>query len=386
VTGDTPPKSRPEYCGSAFPFIKPTDMKVGRRYTLSCEEGYSEEAHEKYKKKLIPEGSTAVVTIGSIGQKLTLIHAPCFVNQAVNAVIPDLEKFDTKYVFYLLKHNLHLVKNADTGASSGRENVSKSNFSSIEVLATLDKHEQERVAAALDSFDSAIENNRRRIELLEEIARQLYQEWFVKFRFPGRGVGVSSGVPLGWRTRPLAEMAEVNKASLGAKDKPEKIQYIDIASVETGLILGATKMPYVEAPGRARRLVQHGDVIWSCVRPNRRSYSLMWEPDEDVVVSTGFAVLTAKSVPFSYLYFATTSDEFVAYLTSRATGAAYPAVSGRDFEEASLLCPSSEMLQKFDEKCLPNLELRSKLILQNAHLTEARDALLPKIMSGALAV
>ena len=156
VTGDTPPKSRPEYYGSAFPFIKPTDMKVGFRYTLSYEESYSEDAYEKYKNKLIPEGSTAVVTIGSIGQKLTLTNAPCFVNQAVNAVIPNPEKFDSKYVFYLLAHNLHLVKSADTGASSGRENVSKSNFANLEIFATLDMQEQKRLAAALDALDCAI--------------------------------------------------------------------------------------------------------------------------------------------------------------------------------------------------------------------------------------
>jgi type I restriction enzyme S subunit len=70
VTGDTPPKNRPEYYGSAYPFIKPTDMQIGHRYTYSYEESYSEEAFEKYRKKLIPSGATAVVTIGSIGQNL----------------------------------------------------------------------------------------------------------------------------------------------------------------------------------------------------------------------------------------------------------------------------------------------------------------------------
>lgn len=83
VTGDTPPKKNPEYYGSAYPFIKPTDMQVGQRYTYAYEECYSEAAYEKYRKKLIPEGATAVVTIGSIGQKLTLTHTACFVNQAV---------------------------------------------------------------------------------------------------------------------------------------------------------------------------------------------------------------------------------------------------------------------------------------------------------------
>lgn len=386
VTGDTPPKSRSEFYGSAYPFIKPTDMKVGRRFTPDYEESYSEEAFEKYKKKLIPAGSTAVVTIGSIGQKLTLTHAPCFVNQAVNAVVPDPLRFNQLYVYYLLRHNLHLVKGADTGASSGRENVSKSNFSGLEIFATLDLEEQGKIAAVLDSYDCWIENNRRRIDLLEEAGRLLYREWFVNMRHPESSSRESTKLPEGWQIKPLAELAIVNRASLGSKSKIEDVQYVDIASVETGVVLGTSKMPYSEAPGRARRLVQHGDVIWSCVRPNRRSYALFWEPDDDVVVSTGFAVLTASSVPFSYLYFATTSDEFVAYLTNRATGAAYPAVTGKDFEDAPLLCPNSRVLQSFHERCLPMLELRNKLIRQNTYLTDARDAILPKLMNGEIQV
>lgn len=186
VTGDTPSKKNPAYYGSAYPFIKPTDMNVGERYTRDYEECYSEEAFEKYSHKLIPAGATAVVTIGSIGQKLTFIETPSFVNQAVNAVIPDETRFHPLYVYYLLRHNLHLVKGADTGASSGRENVSKSNFSGLEVFATTDKEQQSRIAAILGSYDDLIENNRRRIALLEESARLLYREWFVHLRFPAR--------------------------------------------------------------------------------------------------------------------------------------------------------------------------------------------------------
>ena len=387
VTGDTPLKSRSEFYGTAYPFIKPTDMKVGQRFTFAYDECYSEEAFEKYRKKLIPTGSTAVVTIGSIGQKLTLTHTPCFVNQAVNAVVPDPLRFDSVYVYYLLRHNLQLVKSADTGASSGRENVSKSNFSGIELLACLDLDEQKRIAKALNSYDDLIETNRRRIALLEESARLLYREWFVHLRYPGHSPANDRQALLpGWRIRPLGEVVAVNRASLSSQDKPDEIRYIDIASVETGSVLAATKMPFADAPGRARRKVQHGDVIWSCVRPNRRSYALLWQPHADILVSTGFAVLTAGDVPFSYLYLAATSDEFVAYLTNRATGAAYPAVKARDFEEAPLLCPPPELLQSFHEACLPVLELRNTLLDQNALLTEARDALLPKLMSGEIQV
>lgn len=244
---------------------------------------------------------------------------------------------------------------------------------------------QQEIATALAKFDELIENNQRRIALLEESARLLYREWFVNLRYPG-GERKQESIPAGWEAKPMTEMAVVNRASLSSKDKPEAIQYIDIASVETGVVTSTTKMQYADAPGRARRLVQHGDVIWSCVRPNRRSYAMIWNPDGDIVVSTGFAVLTAKTVPFTYLYLACTSDEFVAYLTNRATGAAYPAVSGKDFEEAQLLCPDQDVLLDFHERCLPLFELRSELIRENGLLAEARDALLPKLMSGEIQV
>jgi len=294
---------------------------------------------------------------------------------------------DPAFVYYLAKTELlrETAIQSMVGAS-GRQRADVESLRQLEIYLP-DLPTQREIGKVLAYYDDLLDTNRRRIALLEESARLLYSEWFVYMRYPGCfSPQNASELPEGWEIKPLAEMAVVNRASLGSNSKFEDIQYVDIASVETGIVLGTSKMRYSEAPGRARRLVQHGDVIWSCVRPNRRSYALLWEPDADVVVSTGFAVLTASSVPFSYLYFVTTSDDFVAYLTNRATGAAYPAVSGKDFEEAPVLCPDSQVLQDFDERCLPMLELRSKLIRQNACLTEARDALLPKLMSGAIQV
>lgn len=387
VTGDTPPRKNPEYYGSAYPFIKPTDMTVGQRLTMTYEEGYSEDGFAKYRKKLIPAGSTVVVTIGSIGQKLTWLHTDSFVNQAVNAVVPDRAKFDSLYVYYLLKHNLNLVKQADTGASSGRENVSKSNFSALTLWTCLDLNTQKQIAEVLDALDSSIETNQRRIALLEDAARRLYREWFVHLRFPGHeSVAVKDGVPEGWRKQTLASVADVNARSIGARDKPDSVLYIDISSVSTGLIGEVTPYAFADAPGRARRRVDHGDVIWSCVRPNRRSYALIWEPDEKLVASTGFAVLSAKDVPFSYLYFTTTTDDFVGHLEQNATGAAYPAVTAKTFEDAEILVPNGNTLTSFDRAVVPQLEQTETLRQQNRALAQTRDLLLPKLMSGQLDV
>jgi len=161
---------------------------------------------------------------------------------------------------------------------------------------------------------------------------------------------------------------------------------VDISSVVTGRIEKIEPMAFANAPGRARRIVRHGDTIWSCVRPNRKSFSLILDPPADLIVSTGFAVLTPSKVPFSFLHQAVTTDEFVGYLTNHATGAAYPAVTAKDFEAAEILVPDEPLLRRFHEHCEPTLLLKENLLRKNATLRRTRDLLLPKLISGALDV
>ena len=176
ITGNTPPRKNPELYGDYIPFIKPTDMEIDRRYTPNPEECYSELGFEKYRNSLIPKGATCVVTIGSIGKKMTQAYCDCFINQAVNAVIPN-ENYDKDFVYYLLKNNLDKVKGLDSGTSSGRENVSKSAFSSIEVKVIKHLPTQRRIASILSSYDDLIENNLKRIKLLEEKAQLHYIQY-----------------------------------------------------------------------------------------------------------------------------------------------------------------------------------------------------------------
>jgi type I restriction enzyme S subunit len=294
---------------------------------------------------------------------------------------------DRDFLYYSLNSPNYRaqVRGSATGATV--RHTAPTRICECEILVPDSIAEQQQVSKILSSYDNLIGTNRRRIALLEESVRLLYREWFVNLRFPGHElVKWRNGLPEGWSLVPLSAVAEVNRASLSAKSAPDVIQYIDIASVEPGVIREVTEMPFAEAPGRARRIVQHGDVIWSCVRPNRKSFSLIWEPDDNWVVSTGFAVLSAKSIPFSYLYLATTSDEFTAFLSNRATGAAYPAVTAKDFEASEVLVPSPDVLKDFHERCEQSFCLKHNLLKQNIALAKACDELLPKLMSGAIRV
>ncbi|MCA9473733.1 MAG: restriction endonuclease subunit S [Nitrospira sp.] len=245
---------------------------------------------------------------------------------------------------------------------------------------------QSRISSVLSAYDDLIDNNRRRIELLEEAARQLYKEWFVRFRFPGHEhVNIIDGVPEGWERKTLGDVADTNAQSYNKTNLPEHLQYIDISSVTEGRILTKTPLSAPDAPGRARRIAHHGDVIWSNVRPNLRAYSLVLSPENNDVFSTGFTVLSPKSVPFSFLYQFVTTENFVSHLVNHTTGASYPAVRPTDFERAEILVPKEQLLEQFHSLVEPSYLQISLLEKQNIALAEARDLLLPKLMSGEIA-
>jgi len=249
---------------------------------------------------------------------------------------------------------------------------------------------QQKVGAILSAYDDLIENNLRRIKILEEMAQNLYREWFVKFRFPGhqhtRFVDSPKGsIPEGWAVVKIKDVADVNARSI-RKGTLAEIAYIDIASVSPGSIDKMEIMAFAKAPSRARRITRNGDIIWSSVRPNRRSFSLIIDPPGNLIVSTGFAVISAKKVPFTYLYQAATTDDFVIYLVNHAKGAAYPAVNADDFENANILVPCKQLLSSFDDKALPIAILTHRLKTKNTTLRRTRDLLLPRLISGEVDV
>lgn len=247
---------------------------------------------------------------------------------------------------------------------------------------------QQKIAAIISAYDELIENNQRRIALLEKLAEEIYREWFVRLRFPSHEKAKKvKGIPQGWRVAELKELASINPSSISRRDKPESILYVDISSVSTNRIDEVTPYASADAPGRARRRVKHGDVIWSSVRPANRAYCLIYDPPENLIVSTGFAVIRPNpATPCSFLFFAVTSNPFVDQMTTVAKGSAYPATSFDDFEKAKLLVPTDDLLTSFHEKAEPLFRQRHLLKQQSERLKQTRDLLLPRLISGKLSV
>jgi len=257
-------------------------------------------------------------------------------------------------------------------------------------LPEIDTDHQELAVAVLQNIDDLIENNRRRVAVLEEMARTIYREWFVKFRYPGHEdvplVDSALGpIPEGWEVRPLAAIAKVNQSS--RKPRPDEVfRYLDIAALAEREVGELDAVEGVDAPGRARRVLKPGDTVWATVRPNRRAHALVVAPGEDWIASTGLAVLSPTTVSSAFLFEATSTTTFSDWLSGRATGSAYPAVRAVDFEEATVAVPNASIDTAFAEKVAPMHELSWKLRAECSALAGLRDLLLPKLVTGQIDV
>ena len=307
------------------------------------------------------------------------------------------EKLDTQFLSYYLRQSTirQFILNISVGSTMPSINT--------EILKSLpivycSLPEQKQIADVLSCLDAKIENLRRQNETLEQIAQTLFKHWFIDFEFPnadGKPYKSSGGamfaselgnIPEGWKAGKLGDVVSINSQSIDKNYPHQIIEYVDISSVGIGILENTTQYKLSEAPSRARRLVQHGDVIWSGVRPNRKSYLFICKPIENLVVSTGFIVLSPTKIPSSYLYAWVTTSMFVDYLTLNASGSAYPAVKAEHFEIAEIVLPSKSVLEKFHAMIDPIRIKTHENSLQIETLTKTRDSLLPKLMSGQLRI
>jgi type I restriction enzyme S subunit len=348
----------------------------------------SEQEFPKWTRRVAPQSGDVVFTYEATLHRYALIpdgFRGCL-GRRVALVRPDTLQVDSRYLlYYFLSKDWRATveRNVITGATVDR--IPLERFPTFPV-ALPSLVIQKKIASILSTYDNLIENNRRRMVLLEDAARQVYQEWFVRLRFPGcEHTRIVDGVPEGWKKKQLGDLANINYQNLNSLFDGE-IEYIDIASVSPGQINETSRYHISNAPSRARRIVKHGDVIWSCVRPNRRSHAVIWNPPENMIASTGFAVISPCYLPTSFLYQAVTTDSFVGYLENHAKGAAYPAVVADDFKRAEVLVPNDSLVTTFNDLVEPQISQVHNLRLQNQKLQTARDLLLPKLMSGEISV
>ncbi len=248
---------------------------------------------------------------------------------------------------------------------------------------------QDKAIEILSAYDRTIRNNNKRIKTLEQMAENLYKEWFVRFRFPGyEKAEFVDGVPKGWGSYRLDEVCDINKNSLKKSDKIDKIQYLDTGSLTENNITNLEEYFKSDAPSRAKRKVKKNSILFSTVRPALRHYGIMKKVPQNMIVSTGFAVLDAKYDIANIIYMYLSSELVLSYCQMIAEGAVatYPTIKPEEIGKIKIILPPLEIAAEWNEKLEAYFSMKLKLIEQNQNLIKQRDLLLPRLMSGKLQV
>lgn len=228
--------------------------------------------------------------------------------------------------------------------------------------------EQRRIAGFLGAFDDLIEMHDCAWARVRDFSSALYADFLQ--HWDGE--------------QDLGAVARVSES----KTKPGvgRIRYVDIAAMGDGHIEIPDAIDWEDAPSRARMLAEDGATLWSTVRPNRRAHGLLVESPDDLVVSTGIAVIEPDGLGPAELFAACDRQEFVDHLLARASGSAYPAVRSSDFRTVPIPRLRPEHSEHFESVCWPLWKDAHAGLLDNERLIRTRDELLPLLMSGRVRV
>lgn len=248
---------------------------------------------------------------------------------------------------------------------------------------------QDKIAGVLSKYDDLIENNSRRIKLLEKSARLLYQEWFVDLRFPGHEhIKIVDGVPEGWERTLVPDVIEVNPKTPVEKNK--EIWYVPMSALsESGMPVNTTK--FERRTGHTNVKFRKNDVLLAritpCLENGKTGFVYFLNADEVACGSTEFIVLRSKRVSPAFIYCLARSYPFREHAIKSMTGS-----SGRQRVQASCLneykvpLPSKYLIEQFDEVANKTFDQIRVLMEQNDKLVTARDILLPRLMNGTIVV
>lgn len=354
ITGKTPPTIRPELFGDEYPFITPTDIQEDSRIVETAR-FLSEDGRAFQKNILLPTGTVCYTCIGATIGKICITTKPSFTNQQINSIIVDETQYDNRFVYYLLKQETPRIKVNAGGAATPI--INKSVFSDIEVNAP-SLPVQRRIADILSAYDDLIENNTRRIRILEQMAQAIYQEWFGKVD--------RESLPKGWELKPLGEIIDFkNGKAITAENEGDFPIY-----GSNGIIGKTNESRYKNAIIIGRVGAYCGSINYCSTQFSASDNTIIASP----LPNSGFAE------NFAYRLLMNMN------LRRYAGGAAQPLLTQSVLTKLETLVPPSSLCLEYEKIATNLFDLQTMLENKNANLRETRDLLLPRLISGEMEV
>lgn len=373
--------------GGKYPFIQTAEVKAAELYINEYSNTYSEKGLEQ--SKLWPAGTLCITIAANIADTAILGVDACFPD-SVMGFIPFKDVANVKFVKYafdILQRDCQKISQG-----TAQDNLSWKKLSTIKFPAPAIEI-QNKIVDILSAYDDLIENNKKQIKLLEEAAQRLYKEWFVDLHFPQyASAEVIDGVPEGWKRTKIGEFLHVRSGYAFKSSWWQDTGYpvVKIKNIVNNTI-DTSNIDYV-SPGYTQKIpefkLHKGDIVIAMTGATIGKIGLI--PDvqnlytNQRVGKVFYNKELINPVPFVFCYYSQKCvlDQIIALSSSSS---AQPNISGEQLENLEIIA-NVEMINKFGQVMQPAFDTIICLYKQIQLLIEARDRLLPKLMSGEIEV
>lgn len=353
----------------------------------------TEESYRRWTRRLVPRRGDIILTreapLGNVGKVRT--DDSIFLGQRLYHFRPDLRKLDADFLLYAMLGEDLQGQIRGFGSGSTVEHMRLEDIPCLEInLPPLPV--QRRIGSILAAYDDLIELNRRRIRILEGMARAAYREWFIHLRFPGhenhpRIGSLKDNVPEGWKARRVPDCIQIDPRVKVPREGVKPFVPMGSLSNESMLISDVESRE-----GSSGAKFQNGDTLFARITPcleNGKTGFVQFLPDENAVAfgSTEFIVLRSITLTPEFVYCLARSDEFRNVAIKSMSGATgRQRVQEECFNNFRIVEPPRALLDKFSAIVAPSFRLIQKLHLQIGNLRRSRDLLLPCLLSGQIGV
>jgi len=390
VTGKTPPTAHKEFYVGEFPFITPSDISTfDVRYISDTERTISSFWASKNKKYILPRDAITYVCIGSTVGKIGLTEKESITNQQINALVANPLKLVPQYGYYLLRNITPEIQQIASARGAGKGIMNKSQFEDFDVtVPSVD--DQQSIADILSRYDDLIENNTLRIQILEQTSQAVYAEWFVNFRFPGHekvkmvNSGTNFGeIPDDWKVTNLSELVDfVRGIEPGSDNYKSEYKAGRIPFLRVGDLGSRNSNIFIDSDLVGDNVVSKTDIAVTMDGTVGRVAIGFYG-----AYSTGIRKLVIKNkiINREYLYLLMLSDFIQDIIKSHAKGTTILHAS-ESIKYMQFVLPNQKIM---DDLCILAKPLIDGILVlreQNQNLANARNLLIPKLVTGEIKI
>jgi type I restriction enzyme S subunit len=376
------PRNDPQLYGGPYPFVQTGDVKAAPFYLNKFDQTYNEKGLAQ--SKLWPSGTLCITIAANIADTAILSIPACFPDSIIGFIAYP-EKSDTRYVKYCLDTYKQRIQAISQGTTQDNLSVEKLLSFRFRIPGRV---AQQKIAAVLSAYDDLIENNRRRIALLERMAEQLYREWFVRFRFPRyQQAKFEKGVPEDWHIQPSSEFVEVMS---GGTPKTDMASYWngDIPfftpkdASENFYVLDTEKKVSPSGLEACNSKLYPKNTIFITARGTVGKLILA---HRDMVMNQSCYALAPKNADAPFFHFLALKTA-VSTIKGVSNSGVFDNIVVDTFKVVPIRVPPDDLVRSFNKLMTPIFEQIESLLSANVVLAKTRDLLLPRLISGKLRV